>query len=633
MKARTFAFLTSAALLAAMQIEQLGPYRIGRRLGKGGMGSVYEAVDEKTGQRVAVKALTPQLAMAEGFRERFQAEIESLKKLQHEGIVRLLGYGEHEGILFYSMELVEGPSLEQDINSGRRFDWNETLSIAVQVCRALKHAHDHGIVHRDIKPANLLMAPDDRVKIADFGIARLFGATQLTTAGGVLGTADYMSPEQADGRAVTERCDQYALGCVMFALLAGRPPFKAKTMPEMLQMQRFAEPEPVRRYAPNAPEQLEHLISQLLSKEPSDRFPNVLVLGRHMEAMQRALSRPVKPEENGGSKKQPAVGPNDGTAVFDADATLSPEDLAVTPSETTDSGVYNAPTVSDDDSYQLSEPAAAAGSAAAASATAMKPKSTAPTRTSRFTTVEEADRLARQQQAHRWTMVIQLVLLATTLGGLAWLGWRLTRPATADQLYASIDEYVAEKGDANLTPVAGQIEEFLKRFPEDQRADAIRGYKEEFDLQKHERQLKLRNRMSGNAKPLPTVEIFGEAVRMQNTDPARAAAMLEALLHLYPKDGGSRAELSEDERTYLALAERQLAKLRQVNDKRAAEQLPVLKERLAAAQRLETSVPEQAAAMYQALVDLYDDQPWAADVVNQARARQQELGSLTTDKK
>ncbi|MBA3482225.1 MAG: serine/threonine protein kinase, partial [Pirellulales bacterium] len=228
-----------------MQIEQLGPYRIGRRLGKGGMGSVYEAVDVKTGQRVAVKALTPQLAMAEGFRERFEAEIESLKKLQHESIVRLLGYGEHDGILFYSMELIDGPSLEQEINNGRRFDWNETLSLSVQLCRALKHAHDHGVVHRDVKPANLLLTADNRVKVADFGIARLFGSTQLTTAGGVLGTADYMSPEQADGRAVTEKCDQYSLGCVMYALLAGRPPFRAKTMPEMLQLQRFAAPEPV----------------------------------------------------------------------------------------------------------------------------------------------------------------------------------------------------------------------------------------------------------------------------------------------------------------------------------------------------------------------------------------------------
>ena len=167
------------------------------------------------------------------------------------------------------MELVDGPSLEQEINAGRRFDWNETLSIAIQMCRALKHAHDHGVVHRDIKPANLLLDQGRPVKIADFGIARLFGATQLTTAGGILGTADYMSPEQVDGRPVTDRCDQYALGCVMFALLAGRPPFRAKTMPEMLQLQRFAEPEPVRRYAPQTPEQLDRLIAQLLSKDPA----------------------------------------------------------------------------------------------------------------------------------------------------------------------------------------------------------------------------------------------------------------------------------------------------------------------------------------------------------------------------
>src|SRR5262249_766464 len=140
-----------------MQMEYLGPYRLGRQLGKGGMGAVYDAVDRGTGQRAAVKALAPQLATVDGFRERFEAEIESLKKLQHEGIVRLYGYGEDNGVLFYSMELVEGPSLEQEINAGRRFDWQETLSIAIQVCRALKHAHDHGVVHRDIKPANLLV--------------------------------------------------------------------------------------------------------------------------------------------------------------------------------------------------------------------------------------------------------------------------------------------------------------------------------------------------------------------------------------------------------------------------------------------------------------------------------------------
>jgi serine/threonine-protein kinase len=610
-----------------MQIEQLGPYRIGRKIGKGGMGSVYEAEDEKTGQRVAVKALTPQLAMAEGFRERFQAEIESLKKLQHEGIVRLLGFGEDDGILFYSMELVEGPSLEQEISAGRRFDWNETLSIAVQVCRALKHAHDHGIVHRDIKPANLLLTPDGRVKIADFGIARLFGATQLTTAGGVLGTADYMSPEQADGRAVTERCDQYALGCVMFALLAGRPPFKAKTMPEMLQLQRFVQAEPVRRFAPHTPEQLDRLINQLLSKEPTDRFPNVLVLGRHMEAMQKALSRPSKVEDNGVAKRNSGqAAAVDRTAAFDADATLAPEDLSIVPLETTDSEVYNAPTLADDAAYEVESPLAKSSQASSPSAATASKTSTA-MRPSRFTTGEEAERLAREQQSHRWMLLVQLVLLAVTLAGVGWIGWRLTRPATADQLYKSIDDYVADKGEANLTPVGSDIASFLERFPDDLRAEVVRSYADELELQRRERQLRFRNRLGGNAAPHPIVDLFSEAVRIQNIEPARSAAMLDDLMKLYPKNGEARAGLNDDERTYLALAERQLAKLQQIINKRAAEQLPVLKDRLVAAERLEKISPEQATAMYRALVDLYGEQTWAAPVVDHARERLTQLGS------
>ncbi len=242
------------------------------------MGSVYAATDSNTTQRVAVKALTPHLALADGFRERFEAEIETLKTLRHDGIVRLYGYGEQDGILFYSMELVDGTSLEDELKAGRRFNWREVTTIGIQLALALKHAHDHGVVHRDIKPANILLYGDDHVKLADFGIARLFGSSQLTTAGGVLGTADYMSPEQADGRPVTARCDQYSLGGVMYALLAGRPPFRAKNLPQMLQLQRFAEPEPVRRYAPDTPAELERVIMQLLAKDPADRFPNMQVL-------------------------------------------------------------------------------------------------------------------------------------------------------------------------------------------------------------------------------------------------------------------------------------------------------------------------------------------------------------------
>ena len=273
-----------------MQFDKLGPYRLGKKLGQGGMGSVYEGVDEVTGQRAAIKVLSPHLAGEEGFRVRFEAEIESLKKLRHPNIVRLYGYGEEDEYLFYAMELVEGTSLEEELRAGRRFHWREVTQLAIKLCKALKHAHDHGIIHRDIKPANLLLSTSGEIRLSDFGIARLFGNTRMTNDGGVLGTAEYMAPEQADGRPVTDRCDQYSLGGVMYALLAGRPPFRASTLVEMLQLQRFAEPQTVRRWAPDTPAELDRIVRQLLEKEPQKRFVNALILARALEAMERGLS-------------------------------------------------------------------------------------------------------------------------------------------------------------------------------------------------------------------------------------------------------------------------------------------------------------------------------------------------------
>src|SRR5262249_28584108 len=149
-----------------------------------GMGAVYEGVDTETGEPAAIKVLSPVLAAEEGFRVRFESEIESLKKLRHPNIVQLFGYGEQAGTLFYAMELVRGASLEDELRSGRRFEWREVTAMAVKLCKALKHAHDHGVIHRDLKPANLLLAPDGEIKLSDFGIARLFGNTRLTSDGG-----------------------------------------------------------------------------------------------------------------------------------------------------------------------------------------------------------------------------------------------------------------------------------------------------------------------------------------------------------------------------------------------------------------------------------------------------------------
>ena len=185
-----------------MDPQQLGPYRIIRRLGRGGMGAVYEGVHIETGEPAVVKTLSEALLEEPDFRARFELEIETLRKLNHPNIVRLLGFGEENGVLFYVMELVRGPSLDQELKAGRKFTWREVTQIGIQVCHALKHAHDRGIIHRDLKPANLLRAEDGTIKLSDFGIARLFGAPSHTGAGSVLGTIEYMAPEQAEAQPV-----------------------------------------------------------------------------------------------------------------------------------------------------------------------------------------------------------------------------------------------------------------------------------------------------------------------------------------------------------------------------------------------------------------------------------------------
>lgn len=618
-----------------MKIEKLGPYRIERQIGKGGMGAVYTATYEGTGAgagtRVAIKALAPQLAMEDGFRERFEAEIESLKKLRHEGIVRLYGYGEQDGNLFYSMELVDGTSLEEEINKGRRFDWQETLQIGIQVCRALKHAHDHGIVHRDIKPANLLLTKDGRIKIADFGIARLFGGSQLTTAGGVLGTADYMSPEQADGRPVTEKCDQYSLGGVMYALLAGRPPFRAKSMPEMLQLQRFAEPDPVRRYAPDTPEQVGRLIDQLLAKDPENRFPNVLVLSRHMEAMEKALSRPTPvPVDSDEIEVDWATEPakpgvtavmrNDVTSEFDGPMMLHGE-AAVSADD-----IYGAPTID-----QPEEPviAPAAVTPAKSPSTTPRPSGT------RFTTVDdEARRHKRQEEEESHVALIaRWVALVVLLGGMAWGGWRLLRPATADELFTSITATVDREGDSDLRVIETELTEFMERFPNDPRAGELVSFVDQLEFQRLERKARVQSHVPGAKGIGPIQQLYMEALASPN--PEQSAAKLSDLIDLYDPlgvtadgevaTGNDRSALTADDRKWLVLARQELAKLKNQSDEEAKEQLPAIKERMAAAEVVAGVQPEQAKLMYRAIIRLYGDKPWAAAEVKQAREKLETL--------
>ena len=630
-----------------LQLTQLGPYRIGKPIGKGGMGAVYEATDAQTGQKVAVKALYPHLAQVEGFRERFEAEIESLKTLRHEGIVRLLGYGEQDGMLFYSMEIIPGASLEDELKAGRRFDWREVSDIAIQLSMALKHAHDHGIIHRDIKPANVIYADEQHVKLADFGIARLFGSNNsLTGAGGVLGTADYMSPEQADGRPVNARCDQYSLGGVMYALLAGRPPFRAKNLPEMLQLQRFAQAEPVSRYAPDTPKQLEQVIMQLLAKEPADRFPNTAVLARHLQAMVNALSRPAR--DGFALTTDPAETPRvktdwrDPLALAVTQAETSPLPMPVEPVlPNLGAGLSKRPDdVSRDAATRASESLIAAKSrepATSPSPTTSGPAISgpeAPTGPNVFTTVDEEHARQQLQLPRKWlTVLAPLVALVLAIAGLWTLVVYLTRPYSADELYEKVAA-LADRDDANsIRTVEREIGEFIARFPDDPRAAELRSSQERVKLARTSRRLQLQAQWGGLSDPslLPVEALYLRAMNLAQSSPSAAIAMLESLVKLYEPEstadagpseaatsgGGKQDDAVERRARCIQMAKQQLKTLR--DEKQVSRQLAVIRERLDTAAQLSVSDPRRASDMYQALIELYGKDAWAEEVVAEAR--------------
>jgi eukaryotic-like serine/threonine-protein kinase len=270
-----------------MQYEFLGPYRIDGVLGRGGMGTVYRGVHASQGEVVAIKVISPQIADQQRFRRRFAAEIETLRRLKHPNIVRLLGYGEERGHLFYAMELVEGPTLHQHLRDVGRLGWRQVVQMGQLIASALHHAHAIGVIHRDLKPANILLTPGGAPKLTDFGVAKLFGGTDMTATGAILGTADYMPPEQAEGKPVTVRSDLYSLGAVMYACLCGRPPFTGKTLVEVLYAVRHHPAPPVGQWVAGVPESLQGLIDQLLEKSQSKRPPTALVVqNRLLEVLQ-----------------------------------------------------------------------------------------------------------------------------------------------------------------------------------------------------------------------------------------------------------------------------------------------------------------------------------------------------------
>lgn len=253
-------------------------YRLIRLIARGGMAAVWEADDTRLSRRVAVKILDPENAGDEGHRARFRREAIAAAGLAHPGIVATYDTGDDDGVAFIVMELVDGPTLRDVLAERGRLVVGEAASIAVQIADALTFAHEHGLVHRDVKPANVLIQRDGRVKVTDFGIAKAAADGDLTRAGSVIGTARYLSPEQIGGEGAQAPSDVYALGLVLFEMLAGRPPFTGDTEVAAALARLHADPPRLGTLRDDVPPGLDDAVARALARDITSRFPSAAAL-------------------------------------------------------------------------------------------------------------------------------------------------------------------------------------------------------------------------------------------------------------------------------------------------------------------------------------------------------------------
>src|SRR5919106_1800790 len=270
-----------------------GRYRIVRKLGAGGMATVYLAEDQDLGRRVAIKILNERHANDDQFVERFRREAKNAAGLSHPNIVSIYDRGEAEGTYYIAMEHLDGRNLKELISARGPAPVHIAVDVTRQVLAALSNAHRNGIVHRDIKPHNVMVDDDRRVKVTDFGIARA-GTSQMTEAGSIVGTAQYLSPEQARGAGVDQRSDLYSVGVVLYELLTGKVPFNGESPVEIAMKHLSDTPPPPSELNEEVPEELDMVVMRALAKDPARRYQSAEQMGADLERVARGLG--VSPE-------------------------------------------------------------------------------------------------------------------------------------------------------------------------------------------------------------------------------------------------------------------------------------------------------------------------------------------------
>jgi beta-lactam-binding protein with PASTA domain/predicted Ser/Thr protein kinase len=266
-----------------------GRYRLESVVGTGGMATVWRAMDESLGRVVAIKMLAERYSEDESFVERFRREAQSAAGLNHPNIVSIYDRGEADGSYYIAMEYLDGRSLKDEIVEDGPLPAPRAIDYALQILQALRFAHRNGVVHRDIKPDNIIVGRDRRLKVTDFGIARA-GASQMTEVGSIIGTAQYLSPEQARGQQVRPPADLYSLGVVLYEMLTGRVPFDGDSAVAIAMKHVSENPRPPRELNPSIPPALEQVVLRALAKDPALRYQSAEDMAADLERVRRGAS-------------------------------------------------------------------------------------------------------------------------------------------------------------------------------------------------------------------------------------------------------------------------------------------------------------------------------------------------------
>src|SRR6478672_8073687 len=299
-----------------MDLENIGRYRILEKLGSGGMGEVYLAEDTQLGRKVALKLLAEELTQNRDRLNRFDQEAYAASALNHPNILTIYEMGDEAGRHFIATEFVDGETLRHRLG-GPPMDLPEVLNVGIQIAGALEEAHAAGIIHRDIKPENVMIRRSGHVKVLDFGLAKLVEkpasddtdteavtrALVQTDAGMVLGTSQYMSPEQARGKPIDARTDIWSLGVVMYEMATGRPPFHGETKTDVIVAIARNDPPPIARFAPNAPPEFEWIVLKALRKDVDERYQTIKELESDLKKLKQRIEFETELERSMGPQR------------------------------------------------------------------------------------------------------------------------------------------------------------------------------------------------------------------------------------------------------------------------------------------------------------------------------------------